>query len=257
MPSQVDSARAGRTHVHRRVLPGGLRPMPPPKRLSVLLWLKGPHHAPGGKLGPGGFHSVKTGLNYARSEWDPCDLGPPELEPPSPGRHPRPPVLGVHKRHSPAAHLGPGEQVQAPWQEPGEATGATGARAGDYPGGSLGAQAPSLAGGVPTPSLDPRRTPASRDKQPSASMGLGHQGPGCEQLACGAANPQTPPSRPHHCEDPPVLPSVTQSPFTDGRTGGRPPGDGFCPSRGWLVSGLDLAAHPHSGSPTTSHPRVT
>ena len=210
--------------------------MPPPKRLSVLLWLKRPHHAPGGKLGPGGFHSVETGLNYARSEWDPCDLGPPELEPPSPGRHPRPPVLGVHKRHSPAAHLGPGEQVQAPWQEPGEATGATGARAGDYPGGSLGAQAPSLAGGVPTPSLDPRRTPASRDKQPYASMGLGHQGPGCEQLACGAANPQTPPSRPHHCEDPPVLPSVTQSPFTDGRTGGRPPGDGFCRSRAWLVS---------------------
>ena len=185
MPSQVDSARAGRTHVHRRVLPGGLRPMPPPKRLSVLLWLKGPHHAPGGKLGPGGFHSVKTGLNYARSEWDPCDLGPPELEPPSPGRHPRPPVLGVHKRHSPAAHLGPGEQVQAPWQEPGEATGATGARAGDYPGGSLGAQAPSLAGGVPTPSLDPRRTPASRDKQPSASMGWDTRGRGASNWPAG------------------------------------------------------------------------
>ena len=36
---------------------------------------------------------------------------------------------------------------------------------------------------------------------------------------------------------PPVLPSVKWSPFTDGRTGGRPPGDGFCPSSGWLVSG--------------------
>ena len=110
---------------------------------------------------------------------------------------------------------------------------------GIFPG-AIGAQAPALARGVPTPSLDPRRTPASLDKRPSASMALGHQGPGCGQLAYVAANPQTPPSRPHHYEDPPVLPSVKGSPFTDGRTGGRPPGDGFCPGRGWLVSGPDL-----------------
>ena len=38
---------------------------------------------------------------------------------------------------------------------------------------------------------------------------------------------------------------------------GRPPGHGFSPSLGWLFSGLDLAAHAHSGSPTTSLPRVT
>ena len=92
--------------------------------------------------------------------------------------------------------------------EPGEATGPTGARAGDVPVGSLGAQAPSLAQGVPMPSLDPRRTPASCDKQPSASMGLGPLWPGCEQLASVVANPQTPPARPPHCEDPPVLPSI-------------------------------------------------
>ena len=61
----------------------------------------------------------------------------------------------------------------------------TGAR--DFAGGSLGAQAPSLARGVPTPSLDPRRTPASSDKRHSASMGLGNKGPGCEQLAYVAA----------------------------------------------------------------------
>ena len=151
----------------------------------------------------------------------------------------RPLALGVRKRHSPAANLGPGWQDQAPWQEPGEATGATGAGDGDFARGSLGAQAPTLARGVPTPSLDPRRTPASCDKRPSASTGLGHKGPWGEQRAYVAANPQTPPSRPHHCEDPPVLPSVKGSPFTDGRTGGSPPGDGFCPSRGWLVSGPD------------------
>ena len=68
-------------------------------------------------------------------------------------------------------------------------------------------------------------------------MGLGHMVPGCELQAYVAGNTQTPPSGPHHCEDPPVLPSVKGSPFTDGRTGGRPPGDGFCPSSGWLVSG--------------------
>ena len=70
-------------------------------------------------------------------------------------------------------------------------------------------------------------------------MGVGHKGPGCKQLVHVAANPQAPPSRRPHCEDPPVLPSVKESPFTDARTGGRPPGDGFCPSRGWLVSGQD------------------
>ena len=116
-----------------------------------------------------------------------------------------------------------------------------GARAGHFPGCSLGSQAPSLTRGVPTPSPDPRRTPASRHKRPTSSMELGHMGPGCEQQAYVAGNTQTPPSGPHHCEDPPVLPSVKGSPFTVGRTGGRPPGDGFYPSRGWLVSGQDAA----------------
>ena len=69
-------------------------------------------------------------------------------------------------------------------------------RAGDFPGDSLGAQALSVSRGVPTPSLDPRRTPASRDKRPSASKGPGHTGPGCEQLADLAAKPQTPPPVP-------------------------------------------------------------
>ena len=119
--------------------------------------------------------------------------------------------------------------------------------------GSLGAQASSLARGVPAPSLDPRRTPASSDKRPSASMGLGNRGPGCEQLAYVAANPQTPPSRPHHCEDPPVLPSVKGSPFTDGRTGGRPPGDGFPPSRGCLVWGPE-AGRACAGRPPQHKP---
>ena len=112
-----------------------------------------------------------------------------------------------------------------------------GARAGHFAGGSLGAQAPSLARRVSTSSLDPRRTPASRDRRPSASKGLKHKGPGWEQPVYVAENTETPPSRPHHCEDPPVLPSVKGSPFTDGRTGGRPQGDGFPPSRGCLVWG--------------------
>ena len=120
---------------------------------------------------------------------------------------------------------------------------------GIFPG-AIGAQAPALARGVPTPSLDPRRTPASLDKRPSASMALGHQGPGCGQLAYVAANPQTPPSRPHHYEDPPVLPSVKGSPFTDGRTGGRRPGDGFCPSRGWVVFGPRGGAAQAQAGPT-------
>ena len=128
-------------------------------------------------------------------------------------------------------------------------------QASDSPRGSLGSQAPSLARGVPTPSPDPRRTPASRHKRPTSSMELGHMGPGCEQLAYVAANPQTPPSRPRHCEDPPVLPSVKGSPFTDGRTGCWPPGDGFCPSRGWLVSGQYEGPACTPRRPPTSLPR--
>ena len=120
---------------------------------------------------------------------------------------------------------------------------------GIFPG-AIGAQAPALARGVPTPSLDPRRTPASLDKRPSASMALGHQGPGWGQLAYVAANPQTPPSRPHHYEDPPVLPSVKGSPFTDGRTGGRPPGDGFPPSRGCLVWGPEAGPRMRRQAPS-------
>ena len=123
-------------------------------------------------------------------------------------------------------------------------------QASDSPRGSLGSQAPSLARGVPTPSPDPRRTPASRHKRPTSSMELGHMGPGCEQLAYVAANPQTPPSRPHHCEDPPVLPSVKGSPFTDGRTGGRPPGDGFPPSRGCLVWGPEAGPRMRRQAPS-------
>ena len=38
---------------------------------------------------------------------------------------------------------------------------------------------------------------------------------------------------------------------------GRPPGDGFSPSRGWLVSGLYVGRACALRLPTTSLPRVT
>ena len=95
-----------------------------------------------------------------------------------------------------------------------------------FPRGALRAQAPSLTQGVPAPSLDPRRTPASRDKLPSAFMGLVLVGPGCQQLAYVAPNPNTRPSRPHYWEDPSVLLSIKGNLFPDGGTGGRPPADG-------------------------------
>ena len=117
-------------------------------------------------------------------------------------------------------------------------------------GCSLGAQAPSLARRVSTSSLDPRRTLAYRDRRLSASKGLKHKGPGWEQPVYVAENTETPPSRPHHCEDPPVLPSVKGSPFTDGRTGGRPPGDGFPPSRGCLVWGPEAGPRMRGQAPS-------
>ena len=127
-------------------------------------------------------------------------------------------------------------------------------RAGEFPGGSLVVQVPSLARGVPTPFLNHRRTPASRDKRPCASKGLGHMGRGCQYTAYVEANPQTPPSSHHHPEDPPVLPSVKGSPFTDGRTGGRPPGDAFCPICGWLVWGQEAGPRRRRQALTTEAP---
>ena len=38
---------------------------------------------------------------------------------------------------------------------------------------------------------------------------------------------------------------------------GRPPGDGFSPSRGWLVSRLDVCRAGALRLPTTRRPRVT
>ena len=38
---------------------------------------------------------------------------------------------------------------------------------------------------------------------------------------------------------------------------GRPPGDGFSPSRGWLISGLKVGRACALRLPTTSLPRVT
>ena len=75
-------------------------------------------------------------------------------------------------------------------------------------------------------------------------MGLGHMGPGCEQQAYVAGNTQTPSYGTHHCEGPPVLPSVKGSPFKEGRTGGRPPGDGFVQAAaGWFEAEPGLRMH--------------
>ena len=38
---------------------------------------------------------------------------------------------------------------------------------------------------------------------------------------------------------------------------GMPPGDGFCPSRGWLLSGLYMGRACALRIPTTGLPRVT
>ena len=59
------------------------------------------------------------------------------------------------QRHSPAASLGPREQDHAPWQEPGEATGATGARAGDFAGVLSGPRRPLSPGECPRRPLTP------------------------------------------------------------------------------------------------------
>ena len=85
-------------------------------------------------------------------------------------------------------------------------------------------------------------------------MGLGHMGPVCEQQVYVAANPKTRPPRTLHCEDPPDLPSVKGTPFTDGRTGGRPPGDAFCPSCSWLVWGQEAGPRRRRQALTTEAP---
>ena len=56
-------------------------------------------------------------------------------------------------------------------------------KATGFPGSSLGAQEHLVSRRVPTPSPDPCGIPASRNKRPSASLGLGPLGPGREKLA--------------------------------------------------------------------------
>ena len=143
----------------------------------------------------------------------------------------------MRKRHSPAANLGSAERDQAPWEEPGGGHWSHGGQGWGYSRGLSRGPGALSRPAVPTPSFDPHMTSASRHKRASATLGLGHMVPGCEQLAQVAPKLQRLPSRRPHCEDPLVRPSVKGSPFTDGRTRGRPPGDGFPPSRRCLVWG--------------------
>ena len=85
------------------------------------------------------------------------------------------------------------------------------------------------------PSLDARRTPASRDKRPSSPLGLRHLDPVCEHLAYLEANPPTPQFLPHHCEDTAFLSWVKGSPFPLQKTWGGPQVMAFLPAgAGWF-----------------------
>ena len=92
--------------------------------------------------------------------------------PTPPTRHPRPPFLGVCKRHSPAENLGPGEQHKAPWKEPVEATGATLAKAGELSRGSLGSRSPLWPGERPRHPLNPAGLPHPAISGPLPPSGL-------------------------------------------------------------------------------------
>ena len=94
-------------------------------------------------------------------------------------------------------------------------------------------------------------------------MGLRHMGPGCEQLAYVAANPQTPPSRPPKAKIPLFFHPERGSPFQMEEQGGGPQEiDGFCPSCGWLVSDQDVrlgrrrAGPPPQASFRATHPTL-
>ena len=110
---------------------------------------------------------------------------------------------------------------------------------GIFPGALSGPRHPPLPRECPRRPLTPagHLHPAISGSPPP--WGSDTWGRGASKWPTWRETPQTPPSRPHHCEDPPVLPSVKGYPFTDGRTGGRPPGDGSCPSCGWVVSGQE------------------
>ena len=132
----------------------------------------------------------------------------------------------------------------------------TGAWAGDFPGNSLRARCPLSPGNCPGRPL-PRRTLASSNNHPSASTGLKHLGPVCVHLAYKEATPQTPPPRPYHCKDPPVLPCVKGTPFPLGRTWGGPQEMVFLRSAAICFLAKSWAAHGHSCSSSTSLPGVT
>ena len=128
-------------------------------------------------------------------------------------------------------------------------TSGPGAWTGDFPGDSLRARRSLSPGECPRRPLTPRRTPDSRDKRPSNSMGLGHLGQVCEQQAYEEANQETPPARTHHCEDPPFLPSVKGSSLRSGGTWGGPQEVAFLRAAAAWFRTQSWAAHGDSGSP--------
>ena len=58
-------------------------------------------------------------------------------------------LVSIKGIHSPAVNLGPGEQDEAPWQEPGEATGATAAKPVAFAEGLSGPRGPLSPGECP------------------------------------------------------------------------------------------------------------
>ena len=64
--------------------PGGTQVGPCLDCLGSCFGSNRPNLHRGGILGPSGFHSLKSGLNYLQRDCDSCDLNLPELEPPSP-----------------------------------------------------------------------------------------------------------------------------------------------------------------------------
>ena len=150
---------------------------------------------------------------------------------------------GPHcKRHSPEVNLGPGEQDQAPWQEPGEATGASAPGLGLSWGALLGPWHPLSPGECPCHPLIPRRTPVDLGEWSSASPELGPRGQGARHSpnlreTCGLLQ-----FRPPHCEDPPVFPSIRGSPLRDGETEEHP-GDGLFRDLASSFQGRPRARH--------------
>ena len=121
----------------------------PPRQLRVLLWLKLPHPAPRQQTSTQRLQLSKVWAKLHEKGVSPLRPRSPRAQTPLSMKASEASCPWCPLKAFTCSEPHPTEQDQAPWQEPGEATGATGARARIFPGALLWPRHPLSPGAFP------------------------------------------------------------------------------------------------------------